>query len=40
MGMFSYIKEHVRVLKDKKTGATKKVVRVKSSTKPKKPKKK
>ena len=38
MGMFSYIKEHVRTI-TKKNGTYKKV-RVKSSTKPKKPKKK
>jgi len=38
MGMFSYIKEHVRTVK-KKNGTTKKV-RVKSTYKPKKVKKK
>lgn len=35
MGMFSYIKEHFRIIKNKKKGTTKKV-RVKSSYKPKK----
>jgi hypothetical protein len=35
MGMFSYIKEHFRVVKNKKKGTTKKI-RIKSSWKPKK----
>jgi hypothetical protein len=35
MGMFSYIKEHFRTIKNKKKGTIKKV-RVKSSYKPKK----
>jgi hypothetical protein len=39
MGMFSYIKEHVRTVKNKKTGTAKKI-RVKSTYKPKKVKKK
>jgi len=36
MGTFSHTKEHVRTIKNKKTGATVKKVRVKSSYKPKK----
>ena len=35
MGMFSYIKEHFRTIKNKKKGTIKKV-RVKSYSKPKK----
>lgn len=39
MGTISYIKEHIRTIKDKKKGTTKKV-RVRSTVKPKKIKKK